>query len=312
MKANPFCSLMACIVLLLPSLSTCGADQDRPDAGTPDDEKLTKTSRVAAQVIMGESQPERRSGLFTIPKDTLGVDLQFRYRDPNTGYSSTTLKGSNLYSITQNRFLRELESVPIYHLPPGDYRFEVGGTPGSGGELTVTIAPGTPLTVRTGTGTTNTSTPDTRVTPTVPTKNKDVPPATPLDEEATIKALDRAWSGIYTIDRITGPVDGLGEVKGKRAIGVTFRRTETGIAASGAVWMPPGWNGNAGGGIVEPGGVILFHVQSKLLRRGALSIYYKGLYDPKSDSIRGTLIGYMPKGESSEAVFEGTWYLKPR
>jgi hypothetical protein len=76
--------------------------------------------------------------------------------------------------------------------------------------------------------------------------------------------------------------------------------------------MPPAWFGNAGGGIVEPGGVVRFHVQSKLFNRGVLSIYYKGVYDPKTDSMKGTLIGYLPKGETSEPVFEGTWYLKPR
>ncbi len=316
MKYIPLSSIVFIVALLLTDQCECPAGQDQPNSrnGQPAASDSQKTSSIAAQVLQGESQPERRAGLFTIPSDMLGVDLKFLYQDPNTGYTSTTLKGSNLYSVTQNRYLRELESVQIYNLPPGDYRFEVGGTPGSSGELTVTVVPGTPFppTTRTGNGATDTPTTNTKVTPTPPTTTNVTPPAPPLDEEATMKALDRAWSGVYTIDKITGPVEGLGQVQGKRAISITFRRGETGVNASGTVWMPPGWFGNAGGGIVEPGGVVRFHVLSKQLNRGVLSIYYKGLYDPKTDSMKGTLTGYMPKGESSEAVFEGTWYLKPR
>ena len=316
MNSIPLSSIVFTAGLLLMDRSVCGAGQDQSNSqnGPATASAPAKTSTVAAQVILGDSQPERRAGLFTIPMDTLGVDLKFRYQDPNTGYSSTTLKGSNLYSVTQNRYLRELESVQIYNLPPGDYRFEVGGTPGSSGELTVTVAPGTPFppTARTGNGATGTPTTKTKDSPTPPTTTNVTPPTPPLDEETTMKALDRAWSGIYTIDKITGPVDGLGQVQGKRAISVTFRRGETGVNASGAVWMPPGWFGNAGGGIVEPGGVVKFYVLSKQLNRGVLSIYYTGLYDPKTNSMKGTLIGYLPKGESSEAVFEGSWYLKPR
>jgi hypothetical protein len=297
--------------LLLSGSVTFGADRQQPNSnGDLDSDTTTRTIRVAAQVVVDDSaggaRPERRVGAFTIPKDTLGVDIKYDFNDPNIEISSTKLGGGNVFSVTENRYLRELESVQILVLPPGEYTFEVGGTPGSKGELTITVAPGTPL------STTRTNNPSNTVPP--PTGTTVTPPGPSDDEQIaeTSKAIERSWSGQYTIEKITGNVSGMGQVLGKRAMQIKFERDEMGMNARGAVWMPPAWFGNAGGGIVEPGQVVRFHVLSKQFERGVLSIFYKGIYDPKSGTIKGTLIGYRPKGESSEAVFEGTWYLNPR
>jgi hypothetical protein len=286
-------------------------DRRQPSSsGDSESDITTRRIRVSAQVLVddsaGGSRPERRVGTFTIPKDTLGVDLKYGYNDPNVEISSTKLGGGNIFSVTENRYLRELGSVQIHVLPPGEYTFEIGGTPGSTGELTITVAPGTPL------STTRTNNPSNTVSP--PTGTTVIPPEPSDDDQIaeTSKAIERSWSGQYTIEKITGNVSGMGQVLGKRALQIKFERDETGMNARGAVWMPPGWFGTAHRCAVDPGRGVWFNVSSKQFEHGALSIFYKGLYDPKSGTIKGTLIGYRPKGEISEAVFEGTWYLNPR
>jgi hypothetical protein len=310
MKSATLLSFVFVNLLLSGSVAQT-ADRQQPNSSDDSEAGVTtKTIRVAAQVVVdnssGRSRLERRVGTFTIPKDTLGVDLKYEFNDPNVDISSIKLGGGNVFSVTENRYLRELESVQIHALPPGEYTFEVGGTPGAKGTLSVTIAPGTPL------STTRTNNSSGTVPP--PTDTAVIPPGKSNDDQIaeTWKAIERSWSGQYTIEKITGNVSGMGQVLGKRALQIKFERNETGANARGAVWMPPAWFGNAGGGIVDPGQVVRFYVLSKQFEHGVLSIYFNGIYDPKSGTIKGTLIGYRPKGESSEPVFEGTWYLNSR
>jgi hypothetical protein len=283
-----------------------GADQPprNSTSRTPPGIQAEGVSRVAAQVIdskeTGRSQPQRQAGAFRIPVGSIGTNLEYRYRDPNLDYSSSRLTGSNIYSITENRYLRELEFVPIYRLPPGDYQFEVGGMPGAHGELTVSIVPGNPPTTTTVTQT--------------PTTTDDTAQKPPQDQEVsdTLKALDRAWSGQYTIEKVTGNMEGLGAVLGRRHFSVKMRPDNIGFSAEGAVWIPPGRFGWAAGGLVQQHRVINFYVASKETDRGSLLISFKGVYDPQTNSLKGTLIGNMVQGDSSNPVFEGSWYLKPR
>lgn len=296
--------------LLSSGLAYATDRQQSKSSGAAETDATTETIRVSAQVAAGDSaggaRPERRVGAFTIPQGTLGVDLKYGFIDPNVEISSTKLGDGNIFSVTENRYLRELGSVQILALPPGEYTFEIGGTPGSTGDLTISVVPGTPLPP------TRTNPPPSTVPP--PTDTAVIPPGQSDEDQIaeTSKAIERSWSGQYTIEKITGNVSGMGQVLGKRAMQIKFERDEMGMNARGAVWMPPAWFGNAGGGLVEPGQVVRFYVLSQPFEHGKLSIYYKGLYDPKSGTLKGTLIGYRPKGESSEAVFEGTWYLNPR
>jgi len=86
-------------------------------------------------------QAERQPGEFTIAKGSQATKLKYGFSDPKLDYTSTKLRGSNIYSVTEKRFMRELDSDPTFALPPGDYRFVVGGTPGATGTLSFTAVP---------------------------------------------------------------------------------------------------------------------------------------------------------------------------
>lgn len=86
-------------------------------------------------------QAERRPGEFTVPNGSQVTKLKYSFADPKLDYASTKLRGSNIYSVTEKRFMRELDSDPNFALPPGDYRFVVGGSPGATGTLSFTTVP---------------------------------------------------------------------------------------------------------------------------------------------------------------------------
>ena len=279
-------------------------------------------AEIVSETLNGQQQPVLRAGRFIIPADASGVNLQYRFDDPEVGYTSTKLRKSNLYSVTEQRYLRELESNPILALPPGEYRFEIGGSPGAGGELTMTVVPGAPGTKTLVPPTSTSSTMPPSVKPdsfntSPPTKPS--PPATPIDTETqtVIKDITGGWSGSYTVEKISGDVSGLGTVTGRRAIGVNIQPDESNmpldkgssIILSGAVWMPPGWFGKPTLGKIERKS-IRFYLVSQPMARGVLIIDFKGTVDTAGGAMEGTLRGYMPRGDKSEELFQGTWAMK--
>jgi len=88
-------------------------------------------------------QAERRPGEFTVPKGSQATKLKYSFADPKLDYASTKLRGSNIYSVTEKRFMRELDTAPNFALPPGDYKFVVGGSPGATGKLSFMTVPTT-------------------------------------------------------------------------------------------------------------------------------------------------------------------------
>lgn len=86
-------------------------------------------------------QAEKQPGEFTIPKGSKGTKLKYNFHDPKSDYSSTKLNGRNIYSVTEHRYMDELDKNPDFELPPGDYKFVVGGKPGASGTLTYTTVP---------------------------------------------------------------------------------------------------------------------------------------------------------------------------
>lgn len=86
-------------------------------------------------------QAERQPGQFTIPQGFQGAKLKYSFNDPKFDYQSTKLRSSNIYSVTEKRYMRELESDPDFVLPPGEYKFVVGGLPGATGTLSYTTVP---------------------------------------------------------------------------------------------------------------------------------------------------------------------------
>lgn len=303
--------LLAIAWTMVASASTTtlwGAEPTQPTAAENSAElKVGVSYDIIAEIVSetrdGRTQPVLRAGRFIIPADSSGVNLQYRFDDPGLDYTSTRLRKSNLYSVTEGRYLRELESEQIVALPPGEYRFEVGGSPGAAGDLTITVIPGAPGA--------RPPVPPVSTGSTAPPTTKPSPPTPPNDDEtqSVMKAVAGAWSGSYTVEKITGDVSGLGTVVGRRAIGFTIQPDEAGFNAEGVVWMPPGWFGQAGRGSLE-GKSVWFYVTGKPTVRGILYIDFKGTVNDAANTMAGSLTGYMPKGESSEEVFRGSWEMK--
>lgn len=249
-------------------------------------------------------QVERQPGEFTIPKGSLGASLQYRFTDPTTDYTSTKLRGSNIYSVTEKRYLRELDTDPSFKLPPGDYRFVVGGTVGARGVLTYSIVVGVQENPPPGTiGGTSLPPPS---PPIEPTSN---PPRN--DDEATtaaMKALVGGWGGTYTVERVTGDATGLGTVQGKRAIGIAVQRDAAGLQATGSVWVPPGWFGRPGRVNVD-GSTVWFNVNGRPMGGKTLVLSFSGTLNAATGTISGELIGFVTKTDVSEEVFRGTWHM---
>lgn len=305
------CIALAWVMFAWASTTLSAADEPPawPDADRSGALKVGASYAVIAEVVSetrdGQTRPMLRAGSFIIPEGASGVNLQYRFEDPGLGFTSTKLRMSNLYSVTERRYLHELETKPIVALPPGEYRLEIGGSSGAGGELTVTVVPGVPGTASPPPG----AKPD-AVGTSPPTTT--VPPATPDDDEtqAVSEAVAGAWSGSYTVEKITGDASGFGTVQGRRALGLTIQPGDHGlIDTTGTVWVPPGTFGRAGSGSLERKS-IWFYVTGKPTARGVLFIHFRGTVDPAAGSMQGTLKGYLPKGDSSEEIFQGTWQMK--
>ncbi len=86
-------------------------------------------------------QAEKQPGSFTIPKGSQATKLKYSFADPKSDYTSTKLRGSNIYSVTEKRYMHELDKDPNFVLPPGEYKFVVGGSPGATGSLSYTTVP---------------------------------------------------------------------------------------------------------------------------------------------------------------------------
>jgi hypothetical protein len=147
-----FCGTRIGMVALLLALGMGAlAVSAENDKKSPDKDKVQGTLHtVEARVtspsgtgagtnVLAEKQP----GSFTIPKGSKGAKLKYSFADPKLDYTSTKLRGSNIYSVTEKRYMHELDHNPDFELPPGEYKFVVGGTPGASGTLTYTTVPTT-------------------------------------------------------------------------------------------------------------------------------------------------------------------------
>jgi hypothetical protein len=80
-----------------------------------------------------------RPGRFTVPEGHVATGFKYHFHDPATSYTSTRLGPSNIYSETLGRSIREAQANPNIELPPGKYKFVVGGRPGASGTLSFKI-----------------------------------------------------------------------------------------------------------------------------------------------------------------------------
>lgn len=91
----------------------------------------TGSGAVQAKLVPGE---------FTVPAGKTASIVKFQHDDPNSGYHSEKL-GKNIYSVTQNAYMVDASGNPLFQLPPGVYRFFVGGSPGATGILVYNLNP---------------------------------------------------------------------------------------------------------------------------------------------------------------------------
>jgi hypothetical protein len=117
--------------------TTPSADQGKP-VGTA---HLVEASVVYPTNAGAGIRAERQPGEFTIPKESSGTKLEYSFHDPKSNSTSTKLRGSNIFSVTKHRYMTELDENPQFELPPGDYKFVVGGEPGAAGTLRYTTVP---------------------------------------------------------------------------------------------------------------------------------------------------------------------------
>lgn len=309
MKHRTFFGVIASIVVLLPGMSLYGSEPDKakPTAEKPADqgelhtvEASVKTSSgtVAGTNVLAVKQP----GSFTIRSGQVAKDFKYSFVDPKTGFESNKLTDSSIYCVTAKRWIKIPKDVKTLELPPGEYKFAVGGMPGAVGALTYTTIegiqnlpppiapPGTP-------GTTVKMPPATEQPPTITAE----PPSTTPD-------LVGRWSGTYTVEKVTGNVTGLGTVRGKRALGIGVERDASGMRVTGVVWIPPGWNGRAGG-MNASGNSVWFNVTGQPMGGRTLVISFKGTVDANLNKIDGTLIGFLSQGNFSREVFQGSWKI---
>jgi len=132
----------AMIVLTLGGLSTAAEKGKMPEKRKDQGTVHTVTASVDYPTNAGVGiQAQKRPGEFTIPKGSKGTKLKYQFFNPKSGNTLTKLNGSNVYSVTEKRYMHELDHNPDFELPPGDYRFVVGGEPGATGTLTYTTVP---------------------------------------------------------------------------------------------------------------------------------------------------------------------------
>jgi len=138
---------MHVVTMLLAVLGGGNLSVGQEKAKTPDKEKgtvHTVTASVGYPTNAGVGiQAEKQPGSFTIPKGSQATKLKYSFADPKSDYTSTKLRGSNIYSVTEKRYMHELDHNPDFALPPGEYKFVVGGLPGAMGSLTYTVVSST-------------------------------------------------------------------------------------------------------------------------------------------------------------------------
>ena len=69
-------------------------------------------------------------------------NFKYRFHDPKSKTKLDKLTKSSIYSITEKRYISEVASGPNFELPPGKYKFVVGGRPGAYGSLSFDVVPG--------------------------------------------------------------------------------------------------------------------------------------------------------------------------
>jgi hypothetical protein len=140
MKFQTFCTAM--IVLTVGGLSAAAEKAKTPEQEMGTVHTVTASMDYPTAGGVG-IQAEKRPGEFTIPKGAKGTRLKYNFFNPKSGNTLTKLNGNSIYSVTEKRYMHELDHNPDFELPSGQYKFVVGGEPGATGTLTYTTIPST-------------------------------------------------------------------------------------------------------------------------------------------------------------------------
>ena len=129
--------------------STTLAEKDAREAYhlPPKKEQKVERRSVSASVTSAVDKgvgirADKVPGEFTIPEGMTARNFKYRFHDPKGKIKLDKLTGSSIYSITEKRYISEATSGPSFELPPGKYKFVVGGRPGAYGSLSFDMAPG--------------------------------------------------------------------------------------------------------------------------------------------------------------------------
>lgn len=110
---------------------------------TTEVERRSVTARVVSAAGEGVGiHAKKVPGEFTVPEGRTAGNLKYRFHDPKSNFTSDKLTRSSIYSVTEKRYIREAENNPKLELPPGKYRFVVGGGPGAYGSLSFQLVAG--------------------------------------------------------------------------------------------------------------------------------------------------------------------------
>ncbi len=78
---------------------------------------------------------EHQPGIFKVPTGQVARHFKYYFADPKTGIERDKLNNRTIYCETTKSWVEIPVDSATLELPPGDYKFVVGGTPGSSGTL---------------------------------------------------------------------------------------------------------------------------------------------------------------------------------
>ena len=142
------------IAIVLSVQNSILAEKETKKADTPPPKKEQKVERrsVSARVesAVGKGvgiRAEKVPGEFAIPEGMTARNFKYKFHDPKSKIKLDKLTESSIYSITEKRYVSEAASGSDFELPPGKYKFVVGGRPGAYGSLSFDVAPGDSVSV---------------------------------------------------------------------------------------------------------------------------------------------------------------------
>ena len=129
--------LVAVVVALGASLISSGL----LFSAEPEEKTVSVSARVVSDFGQGAGiHVKKEPGQFTVPEGQKATELKYSFHDPKTGFESTKLTDSSVYSVTEGKYVDVSGDGGSLALPPGKYRFVVGGGPGAAGTLSFKLS----------------------------------------------------------------------------------------------------------------------------------------------------------------------------